>query len=266
MSAPLLEARGVTVRLRGRTVLDSIDLVVAAGEIVTLIGPNGSGKTTLVRTLLGLLAPDKGTVVRAPGLRVGYVPQILAVDDSLPLTVRRFLLLGGPAGEDRLAGALTEVGADGLLDAPVQQVSGGQLKRILLARALLREPDLMVLDEPGAGVDVTGQSAFYRLIRAIRDRHRCGILLVSHDLHLVMAATDRVVCLNRHVCCHGVPESVTRHPEYLALFGDAPVDGLAVYTHHHDHTHDLAGRPHAEHGHTHEHAGHDHNHEGHDHG
>lgn len=254
----LVEAQGVCVRLRGRTVLDGIDLTVSAGEIVTLIGPNGSGKTTLVRTVLGLLAPDEGHVTRTPGLTVGYVPQTLAIDDSLPLTVRRFLLLGGQAGESRLNDALAEVGAEGLLDAPVQQISGGQLKRVLLARALLREPALLVLDEPGAGVDVTGQSAFYRLIRAIRDRHHCGILLVSHDLHLVMAATDRVVCLNRHVCCHGVPESVTRHPEYLALFGDAPVDGLAVYTHHHDHTHDLAGRPHGGHDHDgHEHA-HDH--------
>lgn len=264
----LVEAKDVSVRLRGRLVLEGIDLTVSSGEIVTLIGPNGSGKTTLVRTVLGLLEPDQGRVVRAPGLSVGYVPQTLAIDDSLPLTVRRFLLLGGRAGEARLSGALAEVGADGLLDAPVQQVSGGQLKRILLARALLREPALLVLDEPGAGVDVTGQSAFYRLIRTIRDRHHCGILLVSHDLHLVMAATDRVVCLNRHVCCHGVPESVTRHPEYLALFGDAPVDGLAVYTHHHDHTHDLTGLPHTshdhgEHDHIHDHGEHNH---GHDHG
>lgn len=251
-SPPLLEARSLSVRIRKRTILDHVDMTVGPGEIVTLIGPNGSGKTTLVRALLGLVTPSEGTITRAPGLRVGYVPQSIDIDHTLPLTVRRFLRLGAPdTAEDALTEALDEVGAPGLLDQPVQDVSGGQMKRILLARALLRAPQILVLDEPAAGVDVTGQSAFYRRIRTIRDRHGCGILLVSHDLHLVMAATDRVVCLNRHVCCHGIPESVTRHPEYLALFGDAPVDGLAVYTHHHDHTHDLTGRsvPPGSHGH-----------------
>lgn len=236
--ATLIDAQGLTVRFGQRTVLDGVDLILQRGEIVTLIGPNGSGKTTFVRAVLGLVTPTGGSLDRAPNMTVGYVPQTLTVDETLPLTVRRFLDLGRTTDGETLAAVMADVGAPDVLDTPIQAVSGGQLKRILLARALLRQPDLLVLDEPAAGVDVTGQSAFYRLIGDIRDRYDCGVLLVSHDLHLVMAATDRVVCLNGHVCCHGVPESVTRHPEYLALFGEAPTAGLAVYAHHHDHEHD----------------------------
>jgi zinc transport system ATP-binding protein len=201
---------------------------------VTLVGPNGAGKTTLLRILLGLQRPSAGSAWRRPGLRIGYLPQRLAIDETLPLTVRRLLALAGPAGKERIDAALAEVGAKPLASMPVQALSGGELQRVLLARALLREPDLLVLDEPVQGVDVTGQGELYALIRHIRDRRGCGVLLVSHDLHLVMAASDEVVCLNRHVCCSGHPETVTRHPAYRALFGDA----IAVYAHHHDHVHD----------------------------
>jgi zinc transport system ATP-binding protein len=240
---PLIDARGITVSYEGRNILDGVDLQVARGEIVTLIGLNGAGKSTLVRTLLGLITPRSGRVVRAPGLRIGYSPQHIARDAALPLSVGRFLTLGARASRTRLAALLDEVGVGALLDSQLAEISGGELHRVLLARALLREPDLLVLDEPLAGVDVTGQSELYRLIAALRDRYGCGVLLVSHELHVVMAATDRVVCINHHVCCTGHPESVTRHPEFVALFGNHVAKVLAVYTHDHDHAHDVTGAP-----------------------
>jgi zinc transport system ATP-binding protein len=236
----LAEAKGIQVSLQGRKVLDSVDLAVRAGEILALIGPNGAGKTTLVRTILGLQKADGGEIYLRPGVRVGYMPQRLAVDTVLPLTVRRFLTLGGRCGEQELIQSLAEVGVERLLESPVQVLSGGEMQRVMLARALLRKPDLLVLDEPVQGVDVTGQVELFELIGAIRDRHGCGILMVSHDLHLVMAKTDRVLCLNQHVCCSGHPEAVSSDPAYLELFGGHPA--LALYTHHHDHRHELDGQ------------------------
>ena len=237
----LLEVSGVAVRLGKHTVLREAGLTVAAGEIVSLIGPNGAGKTTLVRVILGLLAPARGHVHLRKGLRIGYMPQNLAVDPTLPLTVARFLALGGRAPRRRMDRILTEVGASHLANSQLYELSGGEMRRALLARALLRGPELLVLDEPAQGVDVTGQAELYGLITRLRDDHGCGVLLVSHDLHVVMAATDRVVCLNHHVCCTGRPEAVSRHPEYLALFGPAAAQGLAVYPHRHDHRHDEHG-------------------------
>lgn len=238
---PLISLSGVVVHFAGEAVLDDVHLSLAPGRIVTLIGPNGSGKTTLVRVALGLLAPDAGTVMRHPGLRIGYVPQRIDLDDTFPLTVNRYLTLGRDAAAADIAAALLEVGAAGLGRRPLQRLSGGELRRVLLARALLARPDLLVLDEPAAGVDVTGQGELYDLIRRARDRLGCGVLLVSHDLHLVMAATDEVICLNHHVCCRGAPETVSRHPEYLSLFGAEAAGAFALYTHSHDHRHDTAG-------------------------
>ena len=240
---PLVEARGVSVRFGRRRVLDSVDLAVHPGEIVTLVGLNGAGKSTLIRVLLGIVRPNFGEVVRVSGLRIGYSPQHVHRDPILPMTVRRFLTLGAPAPRERLETLLEEVGAGAILAHPLAEISGGELHRVLLARALLREPGLLVLDEPLAGVDVTSQSELYQLIATIRNRHGCGVLLVSHDLHLVMAATDTVVCLNRHVCCTGHPRAITRHPEFISLFGPHVSNALAVYQHSHDHRHDALGEP-----------------------
>ncbi|HJS32562.1 MAG TPA: ATP-binding cassette domain-containing protein [Alphaproteobacteria bacterium] len=240
--APLAHARGVVKRINGRIILAGIDLVVGAGEIVTVIGPNGAGKTMLLRVLLGLERCEEGEASLAAGLRVGYMPQRLHVEGTMPLPVRRFLALGGPVGRPAIAAVLDEVGAAEVIDAPIQRISGGEFQRVLLARALLRDPDLLVLDEPAQGVDVAGQSELFELIVKIRDRRGCGVLMVSHDLHLVMAATDTVLCINQHVCCTGRPEAVSRDPAYLALFGPRAVAQLAPYTHHHDHAHDVGGR------------------------
>jgi len=240
MSDALIRLEGVTVGFSGQTVLDKVALTINPGEIVTLIGPNGAGKTTLVRAVLGLLSADSGTVWRKPKLRIGYMPQKLHVDPTLPLSVLRFLRLVPGVDRARAQGALAEVGASQVLDSPLQGISGGELQRVLLARALLREPQLLVLDEPVQGVDVAGQAELYRLITRLRDRHGCGVLMVSHDLHLVMSTTDQVVCLNRHVCCSGHPEQVSFDPAFVELFG-RDAQSLAVYHHHHDHEHDLTG-------------------------
>jgi zinc transport system ATP-binding protein len=240
VAAGLVEARAVTIRIGRHELLSAVDLTVGRGEIVSLIGPNGAGKTTLLRAILGILQPSAGTVWRAPGLVVGYVPQRLQLDPVLPLTVERFMTIGLAPSFAALDGALAEVRAAHLRRALMHELSGGEFQRALLARALLRRPDLLILDEPGQGLDFSGQIELYGLIEQIRDRRGCGVLLVSHDLHIVMAATDRVVCLNRHVCCAGRPEAVSRHPEYMALFGPRAA-GLAVYAHEHDHAHDLAG-------------------------
>ena len=240
MSEPLIRLQQVSVGFRQESVLENVQLTVNAGEIVTLIGPNGAGKTTLVRAVLGLLKPDSGSVWRKPRLRIGYMPQKLTVDPTLPLSVLRFLRLVPGVDRHTALAALAEVGAEQVIDSPLQNISGGELQRVLLARALLREPELLVLDEPVQGVDVAGQAELYRLITELRDRHGCGVLMVSHDLHLVMSATDRVVCLNRHVCCSGHPDQVSGDPAFRALFGN-DARSLAIYHHQHDHQHDLHG-------------------------
>lgn len=242
MSAePLLTVENVSLTIGGYLILNDVNLQVASNEIVALIGPNGAGKSSLARIALGLIRPDRGRVWRKPGLRLGYMPQRLTVDATLPLTVQRFVTLSAPARREQVQAALAEVGAASIIDAPVQAISGGEMQRALLARALLREPDLLVLDEPVQGVDVNGQYELYDLIGNLRQRRGCGILMVSHELHLVMAATDHVLCLNQHICCSGHPDHVARDPAYLALFGRDGARRLAVYHHHHDHRHDLHG-------------------------
>ncbi|MES2605289.1 MAG: zinc ABC transporter ATP-binding protein ZnuC [Pseudomonadota bacterium] len=241
MPQALLHLHAVDYSVGSRHILQKVNLHLKQGQILTLIGPNGAGKTTLVKLALGLLQPTNGTVDRAAGLRIGYMPQRLQIESSLPLTVQRFLLLAPRAGNANIPAALAEVGAARLQHSRLQDLSGGELQRVLLARALLGNPDLLVLDEPTQGVDLKGQAELYRLITQIRDNHQCGVLMVSHDLHLVMSATDEVICLNQHVCCHGHPEHVSNDPAYLELFGKAGVEAMAVYTHHHNHDHDLAG-------------------------
>lgn len=240
-SPVLAEASGIDVSFAGTQVLSKVDIRVRQGEIVTLIGPNGSGKTTLIRVLLGLIKPDAGDVEFRPGIRIGYMPQHLTLDPVVPLTVNRFLQLDRRRGAQEIERHLAEVGAGHAGNLPLQSLSGGELRRVLLARALLRSPDLLVLDEPVQGVDLAGQAELYELISNIRHQRSCGVLMVSHDLHLVMAQTDQVVCLNHHVCCAGHPEAVSRNPEYIALFGPRIAATVAIYSHSHDHSHDVAG-------------------------
>jgi zinc transport system ATP-binding protein len=237
----LINAQNISLHIDHRQILNNISLQIAEEQIVTLIGPNGAGKTSLVKIVLGLTQPSSGKVKLRKGLRIGYMPQRLHIDPSMPVTVDRFLKLAVNANKNEIQRVLEEVGATGLINSQLYSLSGGELQRVLLARALIQEPQLLVLDEPAQGVDVNGQAELYRLIADIRSRHKCGILLVSHDLHLVMSATDEVICLNQHVCCHGHPEQVSNDPAYLELFGKKDAETLAVYTHHHNHSHELGG-------------------------
>lgn len=263
----LVTLRGAGVSRGGRWLVRGVDLSVRRGEIVTLIGPNGSGKSTTAKMATGVLRPTEGEVARKAGLKVGYVPQKLSVDWTMPLTVERLMTLTGPLSTRDLDAALEATGVGHMKKAEVHHLSGGEFQRALLARAIARKPDLLVLDEPVQGVDYAGESRLYDLIGRIRRENGCGILLISHDLHIVMAEADTVICLNGHVCCRGTPKAVSESSEYRSLFGAR--SGIAIYDHHHDHTHLPDGRVLHEDGSVTEHChpgdGH-HGHDGHAHG
>ncbi|XWN33595.1 MAG: metal ABC transporter ATP-binding protein [Devosia sp.] len=237
----LLRGTELVVAFGARTVLESVEITIAQGEIVTVIGPNGSGKSTLLRTLLGMLSPRRGTVTRKDGLVVGYLPQRLSLDPTMPLSVGRFLDLPRRAPRAERSAALTRVGVPGLERRAMTALSGGEFQRVLLARALLARPDILMLDEPTQNLDQTGAAAFYKLIDSVREETGCAVLMVSHDLHVVMAASDRVVCLAAgSVCCEGAPEHVASAPAYRALFGEGTDGALALYRHH-DHANHVHG-------------------------
>ncbi|CAH0525117.1 zinc ABC transporter ATP-binding protein ZnuC [Vibrio hippocampi] len=239
----LISLDNVTVEFSKRKVLDKVSLTITKGEIITLIGPNGAGKSTLVKVILGLQKQSQGQITRSKGLRIGYVPQKLKLNETLPLNVEHFLSLAGNYSAQERLDALKLVGAEHLMKSNMHQLSGGETQRVLIARALLRRPDLLVLDEPAQGVDVQGQIDLYDLIDTLRHRFGCAVFMVSHDLHLVMAKTNDVICLHHHICCQGSPQIITKHPSYIALFGNATQQTLAFYQHQHLHHHDLAGEP-----------------------
>ncbi|HBS49328.1 MAG TPA: zinc ABC transporter ATP-binding protein ZnuC [Rhodobacteraceae bacterium] len=234
----LMDVDHLSVSYGATRALRDVSLQVEPGEIVTIVGPNGSGKTTLLRAIVGAVAPTSGRIARAPGLVVGYLPQRLHIDPTLPITVERFLRLPGGASRSEIAAALARSRVTDLSKRQMSELSGGQLQRVLLARALVAKPGLLLLDEPTAGLDQPGSAAFYVLIDEVRRETGCAVLMISHELHVVMAASDRVVCLNGHVCCHGTPEHVSSAPEYRALFGTGTRGALALYRHEHDHSHD----------------------------
>ena len=234
----LIATHDLRLVLGGQTVLDGVNIAIEKGEIVTIVGPNGSGKSSLLRALIGALKPAKGSITRSPGLRIGYVPQKLQIDASLPLTVQGFLNLPRRQSRDVVKTALQKAGVPDLAEQQMSSLSGGQFQRVLLARALLNTPDILILDEATQGLDQPGAAAFYRQIEDVRREMGCAVLMVSHDLHVVMAASDRVLCLNGHVCCEGTPEIVADAPEYRALFGTGTQGALALYRHEHTHSHD----------------------------
>ncbi len=245
----ILELCHVNYRIAEKTILKDINLTLQEREIVTIVGPNGAGKTTLLSIALGLVKPSAGTVSRhqinGEPLRIGYVPQKVNCDSTLPLSVLEFLLLSKAARKKSAVLELLEkLHLTKLRSSLLSDLSGGELRRILFVRALLNKPHLLVLDEPTAGIDVAGQEQFYQLINHFREKYGFAILMVSHDLHLVMSATDRVLCLNQHICCQGTPEHVIANPHYRALFENesaneqqARLSELAFYQHHHDHDH-----------------------------
>ena len=242
MSAELLlRADNVSYSQGQRLILDRVSFELRRTQITTIIGPNGAGKSTLANIVNGLIDNYSGVVERSPGLRIGYLPQKVYVNTLMPLSVERLLRLTRQSSDAQIEQALAQSEVGYLRYRQVRSLSEGELKRVLLARTTLGKPDLIVLDEPTAGVDVSGEIRMYQLIGELRDQLQCAVLLVSHDLHLVMSQTDQVLCLNQHLCCSGLPESVSRHPEYLALFGQQAAQSIAVYAHHHDHEHDVSG-------------------------
>jgi zinc transport system ATP-binding protein len=247
----LIEARRLTLGYGGSAVLRDVSFAIERGEIVTIVGPNGSGKSSLLRALIGALPPASGKVTRSKGLRIGYVPQKLLIDATLPLTAERFLNLPRRQTRADVSAALSRAGVSDLAKAQMASLSGGQFQRVLLARALLSKPDILILDEATQGLDQPGAAAFYRQIEEVRQEMGLAVLMVSHDLHVVMAASDRVLCLNGHICCEGSPEVVADAPEYRALFGTGTQGTLALYRHDHDHAHDQSHDHSHDHGHRH---------------
>ncbi len=234
----LISLNSVTLGYDEKIVLRDIDLTVKRGEIITIVGPNGSGKTSMMRALIGALVPTTGSIVRSRALRLGYVPQKLNIDHSFPITLRRFLSVPKRINPEQVTEAASLVGMGDFLDQQIATLSGGQFQRALLARAIIDAPDLLLLDEPTQGLDQNGSARFYQLIADLKEKLDCAIVLVSHDLHVVMSASDRVICLNGHICCEGTPSVVSSAPEYRALFGSGTQGALAIYQHQHDHVHD----------------------------
>ncbi|MEM1288766.1 MAG: metal ABC transporter ATP-binding protein [Pseudomonadota bacterium] len=234
----LIETENLSVVYGAHTALRDVNLSLKPGEILTIVGPNGSGKTTLLRALIGAVEPAEGKVVQRPGLRIGYVPQKLHIDPTLPITVERFLRLGNKVARTACFNALKSAGVPDLQKRQMSQLSGGQFQRVLLARALINQPDVLLLDEATQGLDQNGSASFYRQIEAVRRETGCAVIMISHELHVVMSASDKVICLNGHVCCEGTPAVVASAPEYRALFGTGTGGALALYQHEHDHHHD----------------------------
>lgn len=229
----------VSVEIKHQKILHNVSLSINTNQIVTLLGPNGAGKSTLVKVILGLMPYTSGKITRLDNLTIGYVPQSIKLNPTLPITVKRFMCLNKQLNNKNILNILSMVKAEYLIDKSMHLLSGGELQRVLLAQALAKRPQLLILDEPTQGVDVNGQVLLYDLISSAKTQFNCGILMVSHDLHLVMAKTDEVICLNHHICCSGTPASVSNDPEFISLFGQQGASQIAVYKHHHNHQHDL---------------------------
>lgn len=237
----LIEISKLEVKYGSKKVLQNINLSLNASEIVTIVGPNGSGKTTLFKAIIGSVPFSKGKISIKPNLRIGYVPQQLKVDQTLPITVERFLKLATRNNND-IEKMIAFFGSENIFREQINSLSGGQMQRVLLARALVNKPEILLLDEATRGLDQPGIAAFYRKIENISKETNCAVLMISHDLHVVMRASDRVICVNGHICCQGTPENVATSPEYQTLFGSNIDGSFALYRHKHDHNHDVMGR------------------------
>lgn len=238
---PLVELHNISVISAQKTILQQINLQVFPNSIITIVGPNGGGKSTLLKVLLKLIQPTTGQVKYSRNLKMGYVPQKIQLDQTLPITVEKFLKLKQGIRSENISEALDLLSIPHLAQQSLHKLSGGEMQRVLLARAILNQPNLLVLDEPTQGVDINGQVELYQLIHQMRERLNCAIVMVSHDLHLVMADTNEVLCVNQHICCAGTPETVSHDPEFIHFFGDQFAKNIAVYTHNHNHRHDLHG-------------------------
>lgn len=230
--------KSISLSLNNQQILKNINLELKKGEITTLIGPNGGGKTSIARILIGILKASSGEVFISKNAKIGYMPQKLEIEKTIPLRVIDFLNLSATAeAMARLEAMAKKLLIENILEKSIHKISGGELQKALLVKTLINNPDILVLDEPTQYMDIAAQAEFYQVIEEIREQKNCAILIISHDLHIVMQKTNQVVCINRHICCEGSPESINNHPEYLSLFGKDRIDNITIYSHHHDHKH-----------------------------
>lgn len=234
----LLSGTNLTVERHGKRILDNVSLSIAPRDFITIIGPNGAGKSMLLKCLLGFYQPTKGQVAQQAGLRIGYVPQRMSVERTIPITVERFLKLHKPCSRASREQVIADTDISALVKRPLTVLSGGEMQRVLLARALLNDPQLLMLDEPAQNLDISGQLAFYEHLERAYQSRDMSVVMVSHDLHLVLASTQRVVCLYHHVCCTGKPEQIRTDPSFIKLFGNDMSRLMSYYQHQHDHNHD----------------------------
>ena len=231
----------ISLKLNDQQILQNINLQINKGEITTLVGPNGGGKTSIARILIGILNPNSGKVFIKEGSKIGYMPQKLEIEKTIPLRVIDFLELFSnfqtKSITHKIHQLFNKLNIKNILEKSIHHISGGEMQKTLLVRALINNPDILVLDEPTGSMDISAQAEFYQIIEEIREQKNCAILIISHDLHIVMQKTNHVICVNNHICCSGSPESINNHPEYLSLFGKKPIDNIAIYSHHHDHKH-----------------------------
>ncbi len=243
----LIKAENISLFRHGKAVLDSVSLDINPGDFITIVGPNGAGKTTLLKALMGVTNIDDGRLIRSPHLKTGYVPQRLHPDQAMPITTGRFLTLRKKSTKENRMSAIEETGIENLLPKPLHVLSGGELQKVLLARALIGNPDLLVLDEPAQNLDISGQLALYGLIDRIYKNRNLTILMVSHDLHLVMSSTRQVVCLFHHISCSGEPSVIAADPEFKSLFGEDMAKMMSIYTHSPAICHDCESHDHTRH-------------------
>jgi zinc transport system ATP-binding protein len=233
----LITAKNINFTRHGKAILQNVSLEITKEDFTTIVGPNGAGKSSLLKCLLGFYKIDSGEIIKSKNLKIGYVPQSLNLEQRMPINVRRFLTLGNKFKKDDILEAIEEVKISNILDKPIYTLSGGELRRILLARSLLINPELLVLDEPAQNLDIAGQLSFYKLLKDIYNKKKLSIVMVSHDLHMVMANTKKVICLFGHICCSGSPNIITKDPEFVSIFGSDMAKMMAIYNHEHTHKH-----------------------------
>lgn len=238
MSETLIHVDQISLSRHGKSVLDQVSFKLKAGEFITLIGPNGAGKSSLIKILLGLIRPDSGSVKKSSNIRLGYTPQKFIPNEFIPITVAGFLQLNHKVSADFLTETAQLTGIEPILTSELKSLSGGEMQRVLLARALLSKPNILILDEPAQNLDVNGQMHLYKLIQDIHQQQGCAVLMVSHDLHRVMKESTQVLCLYHHICCMGQPESILKDSQFNDLFADQMDELMATYEHHHNHCHE----------------------------
>ena len=234
----LISAKNVSVLKNQKSILENIDIQINKKDFITIIGPNGAGKTMLLKCLMGFYKPTSGMIERKEKLKIGYMPQSINVINTMPMTVKGFITVKKKYDDVSLHKVITEVNLGEIVNKQLSVLSGGEMQRVLLARSLLNNPDLLILDEPAQNLDISGQLNFYKLIQEIYSKRDISILMISHDLHLVMVSTKKVLCLYKHICCSGAPQQIAKDPEFLSMFGKDMANMMSIYQHSHDHNHD----------------------------